>query len=164
MVRWALDKTRQWADLTCYLLTYHARYPCMLNVHNKKGHLGTARHIRFDYLDSQPGPLFNIIQDTDFHLPCGAHMIAHVHPNRSHSIGAARAEHRERSPPPRNWKKCRKMMLFPKALFLATTFPKVAKNSMCLLNFYQNFLKFSQNFQTICVFCPNARKVNTLFV
>ena len=51
-------------------------------------------------------------------------------------------EHRER-PPPKLKKCCRKMMLFPKALFLATTFSKVDKNSIFLLNFYQNFLYIS---------------------
>ena len=74
-----------------------------------------------------------------------------------------RGEHRER-PPPRNLKNCcRKMTLFPEALFFATTFPKVAKNSIFLVNLYQNlpnFLKISKQF----VFCPNARKVNTWFV
>ena len=56
------------------------------------------------------------------------------------------------------------MVLFPKALFLATTFAKVAKNSIFILNFYQKFSKFSQHFQTICVSRPNARKINALFV
>ena len=55
-------------------------------------------------------------------------------------------------------------MLFPKAQFLATTFPKVAQNSIFILNFYQKFSKFSQNFQTISIIRPNARKINTLFV
>ena len=53
------------------------------------------------------------------------------------------------------------MMLFPKALFLGTTLPQVAKNSIFLLHFYQ---KFSQNLQTICVFRPNARKINAEFI
>ena len=40
-------------------------------------------------------------------------------------IGAARGEHRERSPYPRNGKNCcRKMVLFPNALFLIINFPK----------------------------------------
>ena len=69
------------------------------------------------------------------------------------------------SPPPRNGKNCcRKMMLFPKVLFLATTFPKIVKNSMFLLNFYQKFSKISQNFPTIRVFRPNARKINAWLV
>ena len=38
------------------------------------------------------------------------------------------------------------MVLFPKALFLATTFPKLAKNSIFLLKFYQKFQKVSQQF------------------
>ena len=72
-------------------------------------------------------------------------------------------EHRER--PQRNGKNCcRKMILFTKALFLATTFPTIVKNSIFLLNFYQEFSKISQNFQTIRVFRPNARKINAWFV
>ena len=39
------------------------------------------------------------------------------------------------------------MMLFlEKALFLATTFSKVAQNSIFQLNLYQNFLKISKQF------------------
>ena len=61
-------------------------------------------------------------------------------------IGAATIwEHRER-PPPRNGKIfCRKMILFPKALLFATTFPKIVKNSIFLFNFYQKFSKISQS-------------------
>ena len=55
------------------------------------------------------------------------------------------------------------MMLFPKALFLATTFPKIDKNSTFLMNFYQKISKFSENFPTICIFRPNARKINAGF-
>ena len=49
-------------------------------------------------------------------------------------------------PPPPEIEKncCRKMMLFPKALFLATTFPKIDKNSIFLMNIYQKISKFSQ--------------------
>ena len=47
--------------------------------------------------------------------------------------------------------------------FFATTFPKIVKNSIFLLNLYQQFSKFSQNFPNICVFRPNARKVNSGF-
>ena len=41
------------------------------------------------------------------------------------------------------------MMLFPKAKFLATSFPKIDKNSIFLMNFYQkiqNFINISQQF------------------
>ena len=55
------------------------------------------------------------------------------------------------------------MVLYPKALFLATTFSNVAKNSMFLLNFYQKFSKFSENFQTSCVFRPDAGNINAWF-
>ena len=44
---------------------------------------------------------------------------------------------------------CRKMMLFPKALFLERTFPKIVKNSIFYWIFikdFQNFLKISQQF------------------
>ena len=54
------------------------------------------------------------------------------------------------------------MMLFPKALFLATTFPKLDKNSIFLINFDQKISKFSQNLPTICIFRPNARKINNV--
>ena len=64
-------------------------------------------------------------------------------------IGAARGGNIG-NVPPRNGTKCfRKMMLFPRALFLATTFLKIAKNSIFILNFYQNFAKTSQNSPTI---------------
>ena len=66
---------------------------------------------------------------------------------------------------PRNWKKCcRKMVLFPKALFLATTFLKLSKNSIFLLNFYQKFSKISQSFPTICIIRPNGKKWTHRFV
>ena len=55
------------------------------------------------------------------------------------------------------------MILFPKALFLATTFPKMDKNSIFLLNFYQMLSKISQNFPAI-VCRPKARKINAWFV
>ena len=74
-------------------------------------------------------------------------------------------ENRERPPPPEMEKNCcRKMILFPKALFLATTFPKIVKNSIFLLNFYQKFSKISQNFPKIRIFRPNTRKINAWFV
>ena len=56
------------------------------------------------------------------------------------------------------------MTLFPKALFLATTFPKVVKNAIFLWNFYQTFSKFSQTFPPICIFRPNERKINAWIV
>ena len=87
-----------------------------------------------------------------------------IYPNCSLYHRRRQGEHGERSPP-RNWKNCfRKMLLFPMALFLATTFPKVAKKSIFLLNFYQKFSKYFQNFQNSCVFRPNARKINAWFV
>ena len=71
-------------------------------------------------------------------------------------------KHRER-PPPKLKKCCRKMMLFQRALFL-TTFPKIDKNSMFLMNFYQKISKFSQNSPKICIFRRNARKINAAFL
>ena len=56
------------------------------------------------------------------------------------------------------------MMLFPKALFLATTFPKIAKYSILPLNFYQMFSKISQNCTTIYIFRPNGEKGTLRFV
>ena len=47
-------------------------------------------------------------------------------------------------------------MLFPKALFLAATFQKLIKNSIFLLNFYQNFLKI---FQQFAIFVQTRRKL-----
>ena len=73
-------------------------------------------------------------------------------------------EHRERSLPEMEKDCCRKMILFPKALFLGTTFQKIVKNSIFQLNFYKKFLKISQNFPTIRVFRPIAQKINVWFV
>ena len=56
------------------------------------------------------------------------------------------------------------MMLFPKALFLATTFPQIVTNSTFLLNVHQKLSKLSQNVQTICIFHSNKRKINTGFL
>ena len=53
------------------------------------------------------------------------------------------------------------MMLFPRALFVATIFPKIDKNSLFLLNFHLNFVKVSP---TNCVFRQNARKFNAGFL
>ena len=78
------------------------------------------------------------------------------------TIGAARGEHRERSP--RNGKNCcRKMMLFPKALFLATTFPKIDKNSIFLMNFFKKFQNFLKNYPNNYAFRQNALKLNAGF-
>ena len=75
------------------------------------------------------------------------------------------ARGRENSLPQKLKKKCfRKMVSFPKALFLVTNFPKIVKNSIFLLKFYQKLSKFSQNFPTICVFRPNALNINGGFV
>ena len=51
------------------------------------------------------------------------------------------------------------MVLFSKALFLVTNFPKIIKNSIFILSFHQ---KFSQNFNT-CHFSSKARKSNAWF-
>ena len=68
-------------------------------------------------------------------------------------------------PPPEIEKNCcSKMMLFPKALFLATTFPKIDKNSIFLMNVYQKISKFSQNFSTICIVRPKVRIMNAGFL
>ena len=68
-----------------------------------------------------------------------------------------------KSPPHETGKIAVKMMLFPKALFLSTTFPKIVKNSIFLLHFYHKLSKISQNFPTIRVYRPNAQKINVWF-
>ena len=56
------------------------------------------------------------------------------------------------------------MVFCPKALFLATCFTKLTKNSIFLSNYYQKFSKFYQNFPTICVFRQNGEKSTHRFV
>ena len=68
------------------------------------------------------------------------------------------------SPPEIEKNCCIEMLLFPKAIFLATTFQKIAKNSIFLMNFYQTISKLSQNFPIICIFRPNERKINAQFL
>ena len=51
------------------------------------------------------------------------------------------------------------MVLFPKALFLATTFPKVGKNSIFLLNFYQKFSKLLKISKPFVFFVQTREKV-----
>ena len=71
----------------------------------------------------------------------------------------------EISPPPRDGKHCcRKMMLFSKALFLVTNFPKI------ILKFNFSFGFLSKTFQVflifpkICVSRPNPRKISAFFL
>ena len=52
------------------------------------------------------------------------------------------------------------MMVFPKALFLPTTFAKIDKNSIFLMNIYQKMSKFPKTLY----FRPNARKGNDGFL
>ena len=56
------------------------------------------------------------------------------------------------------------MMLFPKALDLATTFPKIVKNSILHWIFIKNFQNFLKNVPTVCVSRPNAWKINAWLV
>ena len=74
--------------------------------------------------------------------------------------GVASGE-RRKSPPPEN----RKMVLFPKALFLVTNFQTKNKNKKFYfsIEFSPKTVKFSQNFPTICVFCQKTRKINPWF-
>ena len=66
--------------------------------------------------------------------------------------------------PPRNWINCcRKMMLFPVALFLATAFPKIDKNSIFLMNFYQNFQNFLKISQQFVFFVQTREKLTRAF-
>ena len=76
------------------------------------------------------------------------------------SKGVARGKGGGGIPSPETGKNCcRKMMLFPKALFLLTKFPNILNNSLFLLNFHH---KFSQNFPTICVFIQTREKLTRL--
>ena len=78
--------------------------------------------------------------------------------NHSHRQG----EHRE-CPPPKLKICCRKK-IFPEDQFLATTYPKIDKNAIFLLKFYQEISTFSENFPTICIFRTNARKIYAGFL
>ena len=77
-----------------------------------------------------------------------------------------RAEPGGRRKSPRNRKNsCRKMVLFPKALFLVTNLRKEIKNKKIQF-FYRIFIKNFQNFHSIsqqCVFSTNAQKINAQF-
>ena len=67
---------------------------------------------------------------------------------------------RGRTPPPEAEKYCfRQMVLFPKARCFVTDFPKIIKNSIFLLNFYQKLSKFSQNFPKLCVLFQTREKL-----
>ena len=81
--------------------------------------------------------------------------------NMGGSIGAWKegGGTRERSAPPPEIGNncCRNLVLFSKALFLATTFAEIIEKSFFLLTFLS---KFSQQ----CVFRPNARKLNAWFL
>ena len=55
---------------------------------------------------------------------------------------------------------CGKMMLFPKALFVVTNFPKIILKN---LFFYWKFIKNFQNFPTPFVFFPNSRQMLVKF-
>ena len=55
------------------------------------------------------------------------------------------------------------MMLFPKALFLSTTLPKIDKNSIFLLNFHQNFQNFLQISKQFVVFVQTRQKLTQGF-
>ena len=71
--------------------------------------------------------------------------------------GHRQGEHMERPEIERNC--CRKMMLFPKALYLAITRPEVIRHSIIRLNFYQNFLKISQQFIYFAQTCKKLTRV-----
>ena len=65
-------------------------------------------------------------------------------------------------PPTRNWKRCRKIKLFPKALFLTSTFSKIVRKSLFLLNVPKKIFKtFSMSPKFVS---KNARKINAWFV
>ena len=56
------------------------------------------------------------------------------------------------------------MVLFPKALFLVTNFPKIIIKYNFSIEFSSKIFKISQNFPTIWVFCPNGEKWTHGFV
>ena len=56
------------------------------------------------------------------------------------------------------------MALFPNGLFLATAFPKIAKNSIFLLNFYQKFSKFSKISKQFVFFVQTREKLTHGFL
>ena len=59
----------------------------------------------------------------------------------------------------RNWKFfCRKIMLCPRCLFKATTFPNFVKNSIFLLNFNHNFANISKKFPNKLNFASTRTK------
>ena len=72
-------------------------------------------------------------------------------------------EHREH-PPPEIVKIVVENDVISEGSIFSTTFPKIDKNSIFLMNFYQKISKFSQNFPTICICRPNARKINDGFL
>ena len=55
------------------------------------------------------------------------------------------------------------MMLFPKALFLATAFQQLLKIQFFFLIFIKNFQIFLRNFQNIWIFRLNAQNINAGF-
>ena len=76
-----------------------------------------------------------------------------------------RGEHGNVSPPPeigKNW--CSNLMLFSKAVFIATTFPDLVGKSFFYWLFFKNFQNFLKIFSTICVFRPIARNMNAWFL
>ena len=73
------------------------------------------------------------------------------------NIGAAKGDIGNVPPPPEMEKCCRKMMLFPKALFLATTFQKLLKLNFSI-EFSAKNLKISQNFLDNLYFSSKGAK------
>ena len=58
---------------------------------------------------------------------------------------------------------CRKRSLLPKTIFSVTTFKKHSYKFPFLLNFYQRFLGFLQEYPRICIFRPSSRKTLQVF-
>ena len=55
------------------------------------------------------------------------------------------------------------MMLFPKALYLATTFPKIVKKSIFQLNVYENFQRFLKISKEFVFFVQKSEKLTQGF-
>ena len=106
----------------------------------------------------------NYLIDANVKMGCGGYIAVCLYRHQGRSQGGKG----EIPPPPKPKNCCRKMVLFPKALFLVTNFQKKIKNknkkiknSIFLRTFIKKFQNFKKkNFPTICVFRPNAQKMN----
>ena len=71
-------------------------------------------------------------------------------------------EHGNVPPPPEIGKNCRNLMLFSKALFLATTFPEIVGKSFFRLSFLPKISKYSENFLNHLRFSSKREKIELM--